>query len=111
MTVNGGFGEPQSPLDIMRENIRTADDLEVQRRYIDIVGMMMERLAERDPQARVVVRDWREGWFVEELRNTVLANEGERPHSSRMAELRDRYRPGLVEQLKQLSATRGRGMS
>ncbi|RSH85491.1 hypothetical protein EHS25_004887 [Saitozyma podzolica] len=77
MTITIGAVGQQSPLDMMWDKARAAQDPEAMERYLGIVAMMMEKLAQRDPQARQVVQDLREGWFMHACKDLGAAELGE----------------------------------
>ncbi|KAG5824831.1 hypothetical protein H9Q74_005057 [Fusarium xylarioides] len=93
MLVRCDRGRMQSPIDIMREKLRMEEDEDVQERYLWILTIMIERLAERDPRVGEVSQDRREGWSIEALQQFCVPDEEERPRRPTVAELRERYEP------------------
>ncbi|CVL05254.1 uncharacterized protein FMAN_10885 [Fusarium mangiferae] len=93
MLVRCERGSLQSPIDIMREKLKLEEDENVQKRYLCILTIMIETLAERDPRVGEVSQDRREGWSIEALQQFSLSGEDERPRRPTVAELRERYQP------------------
>ena len=95
MTTSIGAEGLQSPLDIVQEKLQAAEDPAQKRRYYEIVAMIMEKLAERDPQSQQIIQDQRKGWFSKALEQFLLDTEVERPQGPNIVELRARYRPAF----------------
>ncbi|KAF5546167.1 Pfs NACHT ankyrin domain-containing protein [Fusarium phyllophilum] len=91
MLVRCDRGRMQSPIDIVREKLRLEEDDDLQKRYLWILTIMIERLAERDPRVGEVAQDRREGWSIEALQQLCVPDEEERPRGPTVAELRERY--------------------
>ncbi len=68
-------------------------DENVQKRYLRILTVMIETLAEKDRRVREISQDRREGWSIEALQQSCLAGEEVRPRGPTVAELRKRYQP------------------
>ncbi|KAF5686191.1 ankyrin repeat [Fusarium denticulatum] len=93
MLVRCDGGRMQSPIDIMREKLRLEEDEDVQKRYLWILTIMLERQAERDPRVGEVSPHRQEGWSIEALQQFCVPDEEERPRGPTVAELRERYQP------------------
>jgi cytohesin len=90
-TVRLSGGGMQSPVDFVRERFRTAENEQLRGRYRRILLMMMERVAERDPQLREVISDTQQGWLREALYMQPPVENNERPQGITVAEMRRRY--------------------
>jgi hypothetical protein len=90
-TVRLSGGGMQSPVDFVRERFRTAENEQLRERYRRILLMMMERVAERDPQIREVISDTQQGWLREALYMQPPIENNERPQGITVAEMRRRY--------------------
>ncbi|KAH8197346.1 hypothetical protein TruAng_008476 [Truncatella angustata] len=87
--------ELKTPLDIVRDMYHETSDLYLKSDYLTLLSVMIEKLAERDPQARQLVEgEMHEGWYGAQLsRLTQLIDDGTRPRGAGLAVLRQRYYP------------------
>ncbi|SPJ88067.1 uncharacterized protein FTOL_12536 [Fusarium torulosum] len=90
-TVRLSGGGMQSPVDFLRERFRTAENEQLRGECRRILLMMMERVAERDPQIREIISDPQEGWLGEALYLQPPIENNERPQGITVAEIRRRY--------------------
>ncbi|KAF5240324.1 hypothetical protein FANTH_9584 [Fusarium anthophilum] len=93
MLIRGGRERLQSPIDIMREKLGSENDENVQRRYLSILTVMIETLAEKDPRVGEVSQDRRGGWTIEAIQQFYQPGEEERRQGPTVSQMRERYQP------------------